>query len=213
LPESARQSCITKNRALPDKGDTMHREIAEILEESARIKKDIAKTKINEIEKIVNLIITSYKAGGKVILLGNGGSAADAQHIAAELVGRCRLERKALPALALTTNTSTLTALANDYGYDTVFSRQLEAFASDKDVVIGISTSGESPSVIEAMKTARLKGARTIGLTGGSGGRLAEVVDLALSVPSDNTFRIQEAHITIGHIVCELVERDLAVTG
>jgi D-sedoheptulose 7-phosphate isomerase len=191
----------------------MRREIAEILEESARIKRDIAKTKAGEIEQMVGLIIASYRAGGKVILLGNGGSAADAQHIAAELVGRFKLERQALPAIALSTNTSTLTALANDYGYDTVFSRQLEAFASEKDVVIGISTSGESPNVIEAMKTAKRKGAKTIGLTGRSGAKLAEVVDLILTVPSDSTARIQEAHITIGHIVCELVERELAGTG
>jgi D-sedoheptulose 7-phosphate isomerase len=191
----------------------MHREIAEILEASARIKREIAKTKISEIEQIVSLIIASYRAGGKVILLGNGGSAADAQHIAAELVGRFKLERQALPAIALSTNTSTITALANDYGYETVFSHQVEAFASEKDVVIGISTSGESPNVIEALKMARRKGAKTVGLTGGNGGKLAEVVDLALTVPSDSTPRIQEAHITIGHIVCELVERELAGTG
>jgi D-sedoheptulose 7-phosphate isomerase len=191
----------------------MQREIAEILEASARLKRDIARTKTREIERMVSLIIASYRAGGKVILFGNGGSAADAQHIAAELVGRFKLERQALPAIALNTNTSTITALANDYSYETVFSHQIEAFATDRDVVIGISTSGESPNVIEAMKTARRKGAKTIGLTGGNGGQLAGVADLVLAVPSDSTPRIQEAHITIGHIVCELVERELAGTG
>ena len=194
------------------KADSMHRDIARGLEESAQIKSAIAKSKIGEIELIVNLIIATYKAGGKVVLFGNGGSAADAQHIASELVGRFKLQRQALPAIALSTNTSTLTALANDYGYEAVFSRQVEALVNEKDVAIGISTSGNSSNVIEAVKIAKKKGAKTVGLTGGNGGKLAGVVDLALTVPSDNTPRIQEAHITIGHIVCELVERELAGT-
>ena len=191
----------------------MRREIAKILEESAQIKRAIAKSKVSEIERMVNFIIMAYKAGGKAVLFGNGGSAADAQHIAGEFVGRFGLKRQAFPAIALTTNTSTLTAVANDYGYDAVFSRQIEALVNEKDVVIGISTSGESPNVIEAMKMARLKGAKTIGLTGGNGGKLAEVADLVIIVPSDSTPRIQEAHITIGHIVCELVEGELSGTG
>ena len=195
------------------KGDFMHREIAKILEESAQIKRTIAKSKISEIERMANLIIMAYKAGGKVVLFGNGGSAADAQHIAGELMGRFKLKRQAFPAIALTTNTSTLTAVANDYGYEMVFSHQVGALVNEKDVVIGISTSGESPNVIEAMKMAKLRGAKTIGLGGGNGGKLAEVADLVLIVPSDSTPRIQEAHITIGHIVCELVERELAGTG
>jgi len=191
----------------------MRREIAKRLQESAQIKTAIAKSKISEIERMVDFIITAYKAGGKVVLFGNGGSAADAQHIAGELVGKFKLNRQALPAIALTTNTSILTAVANDYGYETVFSRQVEALVNEKDVVIGISTSGNSPNVIEAIKTAKMKGAKTIGLTGGNGGKLAEVADLVLMVPSDSTPRIQEAHITIGHIVCELVERELSGTG
>ncbi len=195
------------------KGDFMHREIAKILEESAQIKRTIAKSKISEIERMANLIIMAYKAGGKVVLFGNGGSAADAQHIAGELMGRFKLKRQAFPAIALTTNTSTLTAVANDYGYEMVFSHQVGALVNEKDVVIGISTSGESPNVIEAMKMAKLRGAKTIGLGGGNGGKLAEVADLVLIVPSDSTPRIQEAHITIGHIVCELVERELLGTG
>ena len=195
------------------KADSIRNEIADRLEESARIKRAIAESNLNEIEQIVGFIIKAYKAGGKVVLFGNGGSAADAQHIAGELVGRFLMERRALPAIALTTNTSTLTAMANDYGYETVFSRQVEALVNEKDVVIGISTSGNSPNVIEAIKAAKTKGARTIGLTGRNGGKLAEVADLVLAVPSDSTPRIQEAHITIGHIVCELVEKELSGTG
>ncbi|MFC2040650.1 D-sedoheptulose 7-phosphate isomerase [Chloroflexota bacterium] len=192
---------------------SIHNEIANSLEESAQIKRAIAKSKISEIEHIVKVIIRAYKTGGKVVLFGNGGSAADAQHIAGELVGRFNLNRRALPAIALTANTSTLTAVANDCGYEMVFSRQVEALVNEKDVIVGISTSGNSPNVIKAVKTAKMKGAKTIGLTGGNGGKLAETADLVLIVPSDSTPRIQEAHITIGHIVCELVERELSDTG
>lgn len=195
------------------KADSTRREIAKRLEESAQIKKAIGKSKIDEIESMVEFIAMAYKTGGKVVLFGNGGSAADAQHIASELVGQFGLKRGALPAIALTTNTSILTALANDYGYDAVFSRQIEALVNEKDVVIGISTSGNSPNVIEGVKIAKMKGARTIGLTGGNGGKLAEMADLALIVPSDSTPRIQEAHITISHIVCELVEKELSGTS
>ncbi len=196
-----------------NKEAAMRRKIAERLEESAQVKKVMAKSMVSEIERMANFIITAYKAGGKVVLFGNGGSAADAQHIACELVGRFMLKRQAFPAIALNTDTSILTAVANDCGYETVFSRQVEALVNEKDVVIGISTSGDSPNVIEAIKLAKTKGAKTIGLTGGSGGKLATVADLVLAVPSDSTPRIQEAHITIGHIVCELVERELSGTG
>ncbi len=188
---------------------SVRREIAKRLEESAQLKKAIATSMTGEIESAVNFIIRAYKNGGKVVLFGNGGSAADAQHIAGELVGQFAMKRQAFPAIALTTNASILTAVANDYGYETVFSRQVEALVNGKDVVIGISTSGSSPNVIEAMKVAKTKGAKTIGLTGGSGGKLAKVADLVLSVPSDITPRIQEAHITLGHIICELVEKEL----
>lgn len=193
-----------------NKVDSMSAEIAKRLEESAQIKRAIAESKINEIEHMVSLIITAYKTSGKVVLFGDGGSAADAQHLAGELVGRFKLKRQAFPAIALTTNTSVLTAVANDYGYDAVFSRQVEALVNEKDVVVGISTSGNSPNVVKAIEMAKTKGAKTIGLTGGNGGKLAEVADLVLIVPSDITPRIQEAHITIGHIVCELVEKELA---
>ncbi|MBI2847899.1 MAG: D-sedoheptulose 7-phosphate isomerase [Chloroflexi bacterium] len=188
----------------------MRREIEVRLEESARLKLAIASSLSADIERFVSLVISAYKAGGKLVLLGNGGSAADAQHLAAEFVGHFKLERQAFPAIALTTNTSTLTAIANDYGYDMVFARQVEALVNKSDVVVGISTSGNSSNVIQALKTARGIGATTIGLTGGAGGRLGEVADLLISVPSGDTPRIQEAHITIGHIVCELVEREMA---
>ena len=193
-----------------NKVDSMSRTIAKRLEESAQIKRAIAKSKIDEIESMAKFIVMSYKAGGKVVLFGNGGSAADAQHLAGELGGQFKLKRQAFPAIALTTNTSVLTAVANDYGYDAVFSRQIEALVNENDVVVGISTSGNSPNVVKAIEMAKMKGAKTIGLTGGNGGKLAEVADLVLIVPSDITPRIQEAHITIGHIVCELVENELA---
>ncbi len=186
--------------------------IIQRLKESASILKAIAESGAGDIELAAQLIISAYKNGGKVVLLGNGGSAADAQHLAGELVGKFMLKRQAFPAIALTTNSSILTAVANDWSYDTVFSRQVEALVTEKDIIIGISTSGNSPNVIEAIKLGKKKGAKTIALTGGDGGKLADAVDLVLSVPSDITPRIQEAHITIGHIICELVERELADT-
>ena len=144
-----------------------------------------------------------------MILFGNGGSAADAQHVAGELVNKFQLEREALAAIALTTDSSVLTSIANDYDYSRVFARQVEAWTKEGDVVIGISTSGNSANVIEAVKVAREKGAKTIGFTGRGGGKLAKLVDLVVSVPSDETPRIQESHITIFHIICYLVERGL----
>jgi D-sedoheptulose 7-phosphate isomerase len=193
--------------------ESMRNEIIGKLEESIRVKRAVAENKTAEIEALVNMIIASIRAGGKVVLCGNGGSAADAQHIAGEMVGKFLLERQALPAIALNTNTSIITALANDYGYETVFSRQVEALVNESDIVIGISTSGNSPSVIEAIKAAKVKGAKTAGMTGGSGGKLAEAADLVITVPSQVTPRIQETHITIGHIICEMVEKELAGSG
>ena len=186
--------------------------ITQRLKESASILKAIAESRAGDIELAAQLIISAYRNGGKVVLLGNGGSAADAQHLAGELVGKFMLKRQAFPAIALTTNSSILTAVANDWSYDTVFSRQIEALVTEKDIIIGISTSGNSPNVIEAIKQGKKKGAKTIALTGADGGKLADAADLVLSVPSDITPRIQEAHITIGHIICELVERELADT-
>lgn len=157
--------------------------------------------------EVAERIIRAFRKGNKVLLFGNGGSAADAQHIAAELVGRYYLDRPALPAQALTANTSTLTAIGNDYDYDQIFSRQIEAFGQTGDVAIGISTSGGSRNVIEALRAAKRKGMVTIGMTGESGGQLKAEVDYCICVPSTATPRIQEAHILVGHILSELVEQ------
>ena len=176
------------------------------LQESADIKLSLDTGIIID---IANVITKAYKKGGKVLLFGNGGSAADAQHMAAELVGKYKMIREPLPAIALSTNTSILTACANDYGYETVFAKQVQALAKEGDVVIGISTSGSSPNVLEGIKAAKEKGAFTIGFTGEGGSELGRNVDICLSVPSKDTPRIQEAHITAGHIVCYLVENEL----
>jgi D-sedoheptulose 7-phosphate isomerase len=159
--------------------------------------------------QIADELIRAYRAGRKVILFGNGGSAADAQHIAAELAGRYYMDRKPLPAEALTVNTSILTAIGNDYGFEQIFARQVEALGNPGDIAIGISTSGNSPNVIEGVRAAKRKGMITIGLTGADGGQLKNEVDYCICVPSKDTPRIQEAHILIGHIWCELIERAL----
>ena len=161
------------------------------------------------IANISSLVIAAFRNGHKLFLFGNGGSASDAEHIATELSGRFKLERPSLPALSLTANTSTLTAIANDYGFEMLFSRQLEGLATKDDVVIGISTSGNSPNVINGLKFAKSVGATTIAMTGKSGGKLKEFAEYCLCIPSDDTPRIQEAHILIGHILCDLVEKDL----
>jgi D-sedoheptulose 7-phosphate isomerase len=157
------------------------------------------------------LIEGSIHAGGKLMLFGNGGSAADAQHIAAELVIRYKTDRKAIAAIALTTDSSTLTACANDLGYDAVFSRQIEALARPGDVALGISTSGNSPNVLAALKEAKRKGAATIGLTSGTGGKMIEFCDALIAVPSKITARIQEMHILIGHMLCKALEQRLGL--
>ena len=181
------------------------------LQESARVKEEILDNieTVKIIAKIAEVIIEAYRKGKKVILFGNGGSAADAQHIAAELVGKYYLERAPLPAIALTVNTSSLTAIGNDYSFAQVFAKQLEALGEAGDVAIGISTSGNSENVLEALKAAKEKGLITIGFTGKKGGRLKDAVDYCLHIPSDDTPRIQEGHITVGHIICEIVEREL----
>ena len=188
----------------------MRQIVVEQLNESAKVKQKTAELLADAIVGASQMVIDCYRRDGKVLLIGNGGSAADAQHIAAELVGKFKLERKALPAMALTTNTSIVTALGNDYHYDVVFSRNVEAFADNKaDVLIAISTSGNSPNILRAIEAAKSKGIRVIGLLGKGGGKVKDIVDLALIVPSDDTQRIQETHITIGHIMCDLVEQTL----
>ncbi len=187
----------------------MRERIKEILLESIQVKEELLRTQIGKIVEIANTVIDALKKGGKVIVFGNGGSASDSQHIAAELVGRFKKDRTALAAIALTTNTSILTALANDYGYDIVFAKQIEALGQKNDVAIGISTSGKAKNVALAIKQAKKMGLKTVALTGGDGGEAAKLADTYLIVPSAVTARIQEAHITIGHIICELVEQIL----
>lgn len=165
-----------------------------------------------DIEKCGNLILETLKSGKKVLLCGNGGSAADAQHIAAEFVGRYEAERRAFPAIALTTDTSALTALANDYDFERIFARQIEALAVEGDCLIAISTSGNSPNVIAAVMAARKLGCKIIGMTGAKGKKLAGLCDACVVVPSDRTARIQEVHITIAHIWCEIVDQRFAET-
>ncbi len=158
---------------------------------------------------VAAVLVEAIEGGGKILFCGNGGSAADAQHLAAELAGRLRLERRALPAVALTVNASTLTAVANDYGYEAVFARQVEALGKPGDVLIGISTSGSSPNVVAALKTAKLSGLVTVGFLGLKGGAMEEFCDHSLRAPSEDTQRIQEIHIAVGHAICEIVEEYL----
>ena len=183
--------------------------VKNLLNISADLKKTVAETLSSEILDAAQKIQGRLEAGGKLLLMGNGGSAGDAQHIAAELVGRFKKERKAIPALALTVDTSSLTALGNDYGFDTIFERQVEALANKNDTVIGISTSGNSENVVRAINKANSIGAFTIGLLGNDGGKLKDAVNLPIIIPSNDTARIQEVHITIGHIICEIIEEDL----
>lgn len=189
----------------------MQKEIKSLIEESITIKQNFLKNQkqIKVLSRVVEEIIYAFKKDKKIIVFGNGGSAADAQHMVAELVGRYKKERKALNAVALSTNTSTITALGNDYAYEIVFSRQIEACAEKGDIVVGISTSGNSPNVLKAIETANKLKCVTVGLTGLSGGKLKDMVKYCICVPSNDTPRIQEMHITIIHIICELVEKKL----
>jgi D-sedoheptulose 7-phosphate isomerase len=179
------------------------------LQEHVETIQRVAESMAPDIERCSTLMISALKKGNKLLIMGNGGSAADAQHMAAEFVGRFLLERKALPAIALTTDTSILTAIGNDYGFDEIFKRQVEALARPGDVVIGISTSGHSNNVFHAVMAANEIGCKTIGLLGREGGNIAGIVDVNLTVPVQETPRIQEAHVTIIHILCDLVERNL----
>lgn len=165
---------------------------------------------VSQIETMIETITGALRSGGKLLIAGNGGSAADAQHFAAEMVGRFQLERKAIPAIALTTDTSILTAVGNDYGFDRVFARQVEALAQPGDLFLGISTSGQSDNILQAMESARQTDCRTLCLAGKDGGPMAARADLSLVVPSMETPHIQEAHLTIIHILCKEIEQRLA---
>jgi len=182
------------------------------IQESIAVKQAILadQTLLDTVTKVGQELARTLQRGGKILFFGNGGSAADAQHLAAELVGRFEKERRALPALALTANTSTLTAIGNDYSYEAVFARQLEGLGSRGDAAVGISTSGKSPNVLSALRSARKMGITAVGMTGQCSPDMAELVDYCISVPSKRTARVQEGHILIGHILCEIIDHNLS---
>ena len=183
--------------------------ILALAEESLAVKRRFFEKSGADVARAARMITDAIRAGGKLLIFGNGGSAADAQHIASELAFKMGRERAALPTLALTTDTSLLTAISNDRNFDFVFARQLQALGRKGDIALAISTSGNSPNVIEALKEAQAREIGTIGLLGAGGGKAAGLVDLALIVPHDDTPRIQEVHIVIGHIICQLIEDEL----
>ncbi|MCX5912225.1 MAG: D-sedoheptulose 7-phosphate isomerase [Deltaproteobacteria bacterium] len=187
----------------------MKEEILQAFKDSSEVKARFIRNHADMLIQVVKVLVAAFKGGHKVLLFGNGGSAADAQHLAAEFVNRFLIERPPLPAIALTTDTSILTSISNDYGYADTFSKQVKALGKEGDVAIGISTSGTAANVVKAIKVAKDMGMKTVGLTGGDGGDLAKIVDFALVVDSSATPRIQETHITIGHVLCEMVDRML----
>jgi D-sedoheptulose 7-phosphate isomerase len=187
-------------------------DITRELRESATLKVHVAETQGAIIQAMIECIWESMQQGGKLLICGNGGSAADAQHLATECMVRLEAERTPLPAIALTTDTSLLTAAGNDYGFETIFARQVAGLGRPGDVLMAISTSGNSPNVVRAVEEAHRRGLRTLGLLGRDGGRLKDMVHIALVVPSSNTQRIQEVHITIGHILCGTLERRILST-
>ena len=188
----------------------MKKKISELLTEDIAVKKALLETQVTAIESLANMMISTIKTGGKILVFGNGGSASDSLHIAAELVGRFQKERKSLPAISLSANCSSITALGNDYGFEYIFERQIEGLGKKGDMALGISTSGKSKNVIRGIKKASEMNMKTAVLTGKSEGELSRIADVSVKVPSNNTPRIQEAHITIGHIVCEIVEDALS---
>ncbi|MCA9405755.1 MAG: D-sedoheptulose 7-phosphate isomerase [Candidatus Omnitrophica bacterium] len=183
--------------------------IERIFKESIAVKEKALAKNVEKISEAASTILTAINNGGTVFFFGNGGSAADSQHIAAEFIGRFQKERRALPAIALTTDTSILTALGNDYSLDIIFARQLEGLAKKGDVAVGISTSGNSGNVVEGIKKAKELGLKTISLTGHEGGALASMTDVSIIVPSQSTARIQESHLCVAHCICELVEENI----
>ena len=189
----------------------MKDEIARQLEASAAVKERLRADHLDTIAAMAQALISTVRAGGTLFICGNGGSAADAQHIAGEFVGRFLRDRRALPAIALTTDSSVITAIGNDFGFDRVFERQVEALVGPGDCLLAISTSGTSPNVVRAVEAARRRGARTLALTGPKGGELAQAADICLCVPATPTPRVQEGHITVAHILCDLVEAACAV--
>lgn len=181
--------------------------IRKIFLESTRLQEVLSQYFVGEIDQIAMAIVEGLKNGNKLLIMGNGGSAADAQHMAGELVGRFKGERAPLAAIALTTDTSVITCLGNDYGFDKIFLRQIEALAQPGDAVLAITTSGQSENIIQGIIMAKEKGALTLGLLGKDGGKVKKLLDKAIVVPSDNTQRVQEAHLVIEHILCEIIDR------
>lgn len=198
--------------ATPNVDEAVDDTVTRSLTQHARVFDDLLENHADDIAACARLIIQTFDSGNKVLICGNGGSAADAQHLAAEFVGRYEAERRGLPAIALTTDTSALTALSNDYGFERVFARQVEALAVEGDLLIAISTSGDSPNIIAATMAARTAGCKVIAMTGEKGTKLASLSDMCVKVPSPRTARIQEAHITIAHIWCELLDQELTRT-
>jgi len=187
-------------------GNAMENIIAKALDESLRVKGDFIRKNVSALIHLAEDISEAFRNDRKLMICGNGGSAADAQHFAAEFVNRFQMERHPLPALALTTDSSIITSVANDYRYEEVFSKQIQALGVEGDILLAISTSGKSGNILSAIRTAREKGLYTVGLTGGDGGHMVKLVDLALVVESDRTPRVQEAHVLAGHLICELVD-------
>lgn len=187
----------------------MKRAIEKAFRESAEVKLKFLQEYTDRIVQVTDLILNAYHQGHKLLFFGNGGSATDASHLAAELVNRYRRDREGLPAIALTTDMSVITSIGNDISYNEIFARQVQALGQKGDIAIAISTSGNSLNVLRAVEAAKQKGITTIGFTGGTGGKLVNLVDYAFLVPSKNTARIQETHITLGHVICELVEERL----
>ncbi|MBI2870892.1 MAG: D-sedoheptulose 7-phosphate isomerase [Candidatus Omnitrophica bacterium] len=183
--------------------------LKEVVSESIRVKQATLTTQSGQIAQIAELAIQSLRKGGKILICGNGGSASQAQHLAAEIICRYKKNRKSLPALALNTDTAVMTAVANDFSYEDVFAKQIEGLAAPDDLVWVLSTSGNSPNVVRAVQAARKVGCQIVGFTGESGGRLKDLVEYLVRVPSRETDRIQETHITIGHAVCEAIEETL----
>lgn len=210
VDDHSSSSVLERIRRVPQTVEQSSGVIEDSLRQHLEVADLVMKGLVDTITECGSMITETVRSGGKILICGNGGSAADAQHIAAEFVGRYETERRALPAIAFTTDTSALTALANDYGFDRVFARQVEALANKGDCLIAISTSGNSPNVISAVMEARQRGCKVIAMTGSMGKKLASLSDASLMVPSDRTARIQEMHITVAHIWCELVDRMLA---
>lgn len=190
----------------PSLMEILHQKVRDLFDNSIETKKDFVNGSADKIVQAVQKTVEALKKGQKLLFFGNGGSACDASHLAAEFVNRFKIERPGLPALALATDMAVITSISNDYDYSEIFSRQIRTLGEAGDIAFAISTSGNSPNVIKGVLAAKEKGIKTIGLTGGTGGKLASLSDLAFIVPSASTARIQETHITLGHVICELVD-------